>query len=92
MYFGVTSEGVPDRVRKHEMKQPTVVGEAVTRLIPKVGAGIMEWAGIRQMHKLIDAGLVAEMWNVAEGLERVTYGRDIDYFEVYAAKATSVGK
>lgn len=44
----------------------------MTGLIPKE-AGIMEF---------IDAGLIAGTWNGCEGLERLTNGRDIDYFEI----------
>lgn len=35
------------------------------------------------------SGVVAGTWNNNEGLERITYGREIEYFEVYIATNTS---
>lgn len=45
---------MPKRIIGHTMVRKTAVGEAVTGLLGKVEAEIMEWAGIRQIRKLID--------------------------------------
>lgn len=55
MYSGVTSDGLPNRLKGHRKFRKSVVGKVVTGLLGKVEAGIMEWAGIRQIKKLIDA-------------------------------------
>lgn len=89
IYAGVTGGAIVERTANHVQKHPTAVLSEIMGLMPKEQAAVLEWAAIRQMRMLITAGMVKGGWNGTSGMERLTFGRGIEQFRLYFAKATS---
>lgn len=89
IYAGVTSLTIAVRAPMHVQQYPTAVLTEIMGLMKKEKAAILEWAAIRQMKKLIEGGMVRGGWNESNGIERLTYGRDIEEYRIYFAKATT---